>query len=133
MPVIAPLRRHLGLLAVVYISVQVFFFGTSLVHHTALVAEKPGYIERDVTKLGGPCMAVEDYEFHKYGPVGIGKCWFHYTNDTETAATVIFHILRGTQWVSVTARTTTDGGPLATLNWRVIRTKENPRYSATVT
>lgn len=136
MPGITPFghQRHLlGLPLFAYICVQAALFGVLLMHRTGVVAEKPGQIERDVTKLGGPCMAIEDYEFHKYGPLRIGKCWVHYTNPTGTSATVIFHIFHGMQWVSVMAETMTNGGPLASLNWRVIRTREIPWYNPGVT
>jgi hypothetical protein len=88
----------------------------------------PGQIAPEVTKLGGPCLAVKQHQYAKYGPLGIGDCKVHYTNVEQTAATVTFQFVRNRSWMVVTADVVTNGGPLATLSWRVTRSTETLPY-----
>lgn len=103
---------------------QVFFLSAWLHHRVGLVESER--IDRDVSKLGGPCMAVQSWEYEKLGSIGIGACSVRYTNAAQTAATVELQIFRRNAWAGATADTVTDGGPLASLKWRVIRSAETP-------
>jgi hypothetical protein len=104
--------------------------GTTLLrnHSDMVEVEVPGQIASDVTKLGGPCLTIEQYEYAKYGPVGIGSCEVNYTNNDKTAATVSLQFFRAHSWVIVTADVVTSGPPLASLNWRVVRAFETSPY-----
>jgi hypothetical protein len=124
---ISSFRRELkilGALSLLFLGLQIFWFGASLRHPDILV--EPGEIERDVTTLGGPCMAAKRWAYDKLGPVGIGECSAHFTNAARTAAKVKVQIFVRTFWASVTADTVTDGGPLASLNWRVTHGEQTP-------
>jgi hypothetical protein len=125
--------RWLGVASLIWASAQVAILGVALVRNRSDMVEEPGQIAQDVTKLGGPCLAVKELEYGKYGPLGIGDCKVHYTNVDQTAATVTFQFVRGMSWVIVTADAVTDGGPLASLNWRVTRSTEALRYDPGVT
>jgi hypothetical protein len=94
-----------------------------LLHRPALV--QPGQIDRDVTNLGGPCMAVKQWEYVRHGPIGFGNCRIRY-KDSRTAATVELQITQGTLGALATADTVTDDGPLASLKWRVTHGEETP-------
>jgi hypothetical protein len=117
--------RLVGVASLLYLCAEGTLLGRSLLHRTDFV-EEPEQIERDVTTPGNPCTTVKYHEYAKHVPLLIGHCWGHYTNTTKTAATVTLHIFRGMQWISVEADAVTDGGPLAPLSWRVIRSKEVP-------
>jgi hypothetical protein len=125
--------RWLGVASLLFACAQAAIFGVTLVRHQSDVVEMPGQIDRDVTKLGGPCLAVKEREYAKYGPLGIGDCKVHYTNAAQTAATVMVQFVRGMSWVIVSADVATDDGPLASLNWRVTNSIETLRYDPRVT
>ena len=122
--------RWFGVASLLCASAEVAIFGVMLARHQTDEVERPGQIPRDVTKLGGPCLPVKDLEYAKYGPLTIGDCKVHYTNAARTAATVTFQFVRGMSWVIVTADAVTDGGPLASLNWRVTRSAEAVPYDS---
>jgi hypothetical protein len=122
--------RWFGVAALLCASAQVAIFGITLARHQSDEVERPGQISGEVTKLGGPCLAVKDLEYAKYGPLGIGDCKVHYTNVAQTTATVTFQFVRDMSWVIVTADAVTDGGPLASFNWRVTRSAETLRYNS---
>lgn len=122
--------RWFGVASLFCASAQVAIFGVTLARHHSDEVERPGQIPREVTKLGGPCVAVKELEYTKYGPLGIGDCKVHYTNVARTSATVTFQFVRDMSWVIVTADAVTDGGPLASLNWRVTRSAETLRYNS---
>ena len=116
--------RKLGWLGVALLVVScadTAIFGIWLVRGQRDVIETPGPIDQKVTELGGPCMAVKQHEYVKYGPLGLGDCNVHYTNAAQTSATVTLQIFRGDTPIIVTAEAVTDGGPLASLSWRVTR------------
>ena len=124
--------RLLGIAASLYVGVQMLLVGIALMRPVESVA--PGQIERNVTKLGGPCMAVKAWAYDRYGPLGIGECSVRYTNAAKTVATVELQIFRSALRASVTADTATSGGPLASLNWRVTGGgEETPWYGAGIT
>ena len=125
--------RWLGVALLLYACTQAAIFGVTLVRRQSDVVERPGQIDREVTKLGGPCLAVKEHEYAKYGPLGIGDCTVDYTNVAHTAATVTLQFVRGMSWVIVTADVVTDGGPLPSLNWRVTHSTENVRYDPNAT
>ena len=116
--------RWLGVVLLFCAFAEAAVLGVTLMRHRSDVVEQPGELAKDVTKLGGPCLAITQFEYAKYGPLGIGDCKVHYTNQDETAATVTLQIVRNNSWALVTADVMTDGAPLASLNWRVIRSAE---------
>lgn len=102
------------------ISAQMAVLGITLMLSPKDVVEQPGQISKDASKLGGPCLAIKQFEYAKHGPQGIGDCQVQYTKRDQTAAKVTLEIFRRNSWTIVTADVVTDGGPLASLNWRVI-------------
>ena len=116
--------RWFGAASLLCESVQVAVLGVGQIRQPADEVEIPGQLPQDVTKLGGPCLAIKDFEYAKYGPLGIGDCKVHYTNFARTAATVTFQFVRDMSWVTVTADAVADGGALASLNWRVTHSAE---------
>jgi hypothetical protein len=103
------------------------FVVTLMRNRSDVAVEKSGHIARAVTELGGPCLAIKQLEYAKYGPLGLGDCEVRYTNNDKTAATVTLQFARNNSWVLVTADVVTDGGPLASLKWRVTRSAETLR------
>jgi hypothetical protein len=103
-------------------------FGITLMRNASDVVEKPGQLAAD-GKLGGPCLAIKEFEYAKHGPIGIGDCRVHYTNDSQTAAKVTLQFIRNNSWVIVAADAVTGSGPLASLDWHVIRNTETSPYT----
>jgi hypothetical protein len=93
------------------------------------VTVEPGDIAQNVGSLGGPCEALVQFAYGKYHyAFGIGQCRVRYKNAENDHAIVKLEMFRESQSATLYAEAVSDGGPLASLNWRILRSAKTPWY-----